>query len=92
MDLEQLNDTVDYLEARICDLEAKNAELQSIIWNHPKFRELQEQMEQFSINEFARYAESICFGLNKAFKEHFENDEYEVPEEEFNRLIAESLR
>lgn len=49
-------------------------------------------MTQFFNAEPARYAEDICIGLNKAFKEPFENDEYEISEEEFHKIICDAQR
>ena len=92
MDLEQLQAIVQSVEARVWQLETRNAELHDLIWNHPKFVEHEERMTQFFNAELARYAEDICIGLNKAFKEHFENDEYEISEEEFNKIICDAQR
>lgn len=92
MDFEQLTEIVHYLEARVCDLEAQNAELHNLIWNHPKFVEHEERMAQLFNQELAKRAEDICIGLNKAFREHFENDEYEIPEEEFCKIICNAQR
>lgn len=63
-----------------------------MIWNHPKFIEHEESMTQFFNAELARYAEDICIGLNKAFKEPFENDEYKISEEEFHKIICDAQR
>ena len=49
-------------------------------------------MTQFFNAEPARYAEDICIGLNKAFKEPFDNDEYEISEEEFHKIISDAQR
>lgn len=49
-------------------------------------------MTQFFNQELARHAEDICIGLNHAFKAHFENDEYEIPEEEFHNIICNAQR
>lgn len=92
MDLEQLQELVFRLEARIYELEAQNTELNTLIWNHPKFAEQEERMTQLVGVEFARYAEDICVGLNHAFKSHFENDEYEISEAEFYAIIANAQR
>ena len=88
MDLERLTDMVFQLQNKVYDLEAQNAELNTIIWEHPKFAEQEERMMRLIGVDFARYAEDICVGLNHAFKNHFDNDEFEIPEAEFNAIIA----
>lgn len=42
-------------------------------------------------NEFAEYAKKICIGLNKAFRDHFENDEFEITDREFYDIIYKEL-
>lgn len=88
MDFEQLTEIVRYLESRVCSLETQNAELHNLIWNHPKFVEQEDRITQLFNQRLARYAEDICIGLNNAFKAHFENDEYEISEEEFRNIIC----
>lgn len=46
----------------------------------------------YDIAESAKYAKDICIGLNRVFKEHFENDEYEISEDEFHKIICDAQR
>ena len=83
------NDLIHYfgvLEDRIRDLEAVKADDRAVdtaIWQHPRFIEEREHLAQI----FAKYAERLCTGLNEAFRNHFENGEFEISEEEFNTII-----
>ncbi|MDB7829174.1 hypothetical protein [Intestinimonas butyriciproducens] len=87
MDIEQLREAIQAVEARIWELEARNAELYNLVWDNPKFQEQEERIKQFVDNEFLVYAERVFAGLNQAFRDHFENDDFEISEDEFNRII-----
>lgn len=92
MDLEQLQELVFRLEARVYELEAQNTELRTMFWDHPKFEEQEERIVRLVETGFVQYAEDICIGLNRAFKAHFDNDEYEISEEEFCAIISNAQR
>lgn len=38
-------------------------------------------------DNFANYVNKICAGLNKVFKQHFENENFEISEVEFMKVI-----
>lgn len=37
--------------------------------------------------DFARYAENVCIGLKELFRKHFEEDNFDITEEEFMEII-----
>ena len=74
--------TVDILDERIDGLESMIRE---------RFAEQEENLKLFFNQKVAAYAEDICIGLNKAFREHFENGDFEVSEDEFNAIIQSAI-
>ena len=91
------NDWIPYvgaLENRVTDLEAIKVDDRAVdtaIWQHPRFAEERENLTQILYTEIVKYAERLCLGLGEAFRNHFENGEFEISEEEFKTIIADAF-
>lgn len=100
-DFDRLQGLIYDIEAKVYDIQEQQANIRAdvdAVWAHPNMHEvidhraLSDRMMAMIRAEFAKYAEDICIGLNKAFKESFENDEYEISEEEFHKIISDAQR
>lgn len=100
-DFDRLQGLIYDVEAKVYELYDQQANIRAdvdAVWTHPNMHEVIDQralgdrIMAMLHAEFARYAEDICVGLNKAFRDHFENDEYEISEEEFNAIIHAAMR
>lgn len=91
------NDLIHYfgvLEDRVRDLEAVKVDDRAVdtaIWQHPRFTKERETLTQIFYTEIVKYAERLCLGLGEAFRNHFENGEFEISEEEFKTIIADAF-
>lgn len=94
-DFDRMQGLIYDVEARVYDIQAQQAGIRADVdavhdaIDHQAFGD---RIMDMIYAEFAKYAEDICIGLNKAFKEHFENDEYEISEEEFHKIISDAQR
>lgn len=100
-DFDRLQGLIYDIEAKVYDIQEQQANIRAdvdAVWAHPNMHEvidhraLGDRVMAMIRAEFAKYAEDICIGLNKAFKEPFENDEYEISEEEFHKIISDAQR
>lgn len=103
-DFERLQRLIYDVEARVFDIQGQQANIRAdvdAVWAHPNMQAVHEAIDYRTLGdrvmamihaEFAKYAEDICIGLNRVFKEHFENDEYEISEEEFHKIICDAQR
>lgn len=103
-DFDRLQGLIYDVEAKVYDIQEQQANIRAdvdAVWAHPNMHEVHEAIDNRALGdrvmamihaEFAKYAEDICIGLNRAFKEHFENDEYEISEEEFHKIICDAQR
>lgn len=100
-DFDRLQGLIYDVEAKVYDIQEQQANIRAdvdAVWAHPNmhevidYRTLGDRVMAMIHAEFAKYAEDICIGLNRAFKEHFENDEYEISEEEFHKIICDAQR
>ena len=85
-DFDRLQGLIYDIEAKVYDIQEQQANIRAdvdAVW---------ESVMAMIHAKFAKYAEDICIGLNRAFKEHFENDEYEISEEEFHKIISDAQR
>lgn len=101
-DFDRLQWLINDVEAKVYDIQEQQANIQADVdtmWAHLNmhgvpidYQALGDRVMAIIHAEFAKYAEDICIGLNRAFKEHFENDEYEISEEEFHKIICDAQR
>ena len=103
-DFDRLQWLINDIEYKVYDIQEQQANIRADVdamWAHPNmhgvheaidYRALGDRVMAMIYEEFAKYAEDICIGLNRAFKEHFENDEYEISEEEFHKIICDAQR
>ena len=100
-DFDRLQGLIYDVEAKVYDIQEQQANIRAdvdAVWAHPNmhevidYRVLGDRVMAMIHAEFAKYAENICVGLNKSFREHFENDEYEISEEEFYKIICDAQK
>lgn len=100
-DFDRLQGLIYDVEAKVYDIQEQQANIRAdvdAVWAHPNmheaidYRTLGDRVMAMIHAEFAKYAEDICIGLNKAFRDHFENDEYEISEDEFYKIICDAQR
>lgn len=96
MDIEQLASWTGSIDQRVYRLEESYATAVDAVPYEDtidrRILEWEERAYQMIGSVVAQHAKAILLGLNEAFRDHFENGDFEISEEEFIQIISRSQR